>query len=104
MCDVMLISGFPSYLYLFFSTCYINVNIVKIRCSTIDYFFFSLSLYSLNSTKYAIPKKIMKRLVLASVVTTLCLESCPKTDLGGVRDREVGRRRRSRSLSDYLFV
>jgi len=42
----------------------------------------------------------MKRSVLASVVTTLCLESCLKADLGGVRDREVGRR----SLSDYLFV
>lgn len=60
---------------------------------------FSLPLCSLNSTKYAIPKKIMKKLVLASVVTTQCLELCLKADLAGVRGREVGR-----SLSDYLFV
>lgn len=59
----------------------------------------SLPPYSLNSTKYAIPKKIMKKLVLASVVTTQCLELCLKADLAGVRNREEGR-----SLSDYLFV
>lgn len=49
-------------------------------------------IFSLSSTKCATPKRIMKKLDLAFVVTIQCLESCRKIDFIIIGVREVGKK------------
>ena len=46
----------------------------------------------LSSTKHATPKRIMKKLDLAFVVTIQCLESCHKIGFIVIGVREVGKK------------
>ena len=46
----------------------------------------------LSSTKYATPKRILKKLDLASVITIQCLESCRKIGFIVIGVREGGKK------------